>query len=121
MENDILTAECTLLTVISILTGLWYNDIVQANQMDVKKTDGYRDERRKLRSITWWKTFPLMVLSVLSTLVFVKTSCLTIKEITSWSESPIKVSVVIVNTVLAVLAIVFATYFIKFICKLNQK
>ena len=38
--NNILTAECTLLTMISILTGLWYNDIVSANQMQVKNTPG---------------------------------------------------------------------------------
>ena len=121
MENDILTAECTLLTVISILTGLWYNDIVQANQMEVKKTDGYRDERKKLKSITWWKAFPLMVLSFLSTIVFLNTSYSTIKTITCWIDSPIKVSVVIVNFVLLVLFAVFATFFTKFIWKLIHK
>ena len=121
MVNDILTAECTLLTVISILTGLWYNDIVKANQMEVKSTPGYVDQRREIRSIMWWKTFPLLVLSLLSTIIFVPTSYSTLTTIGSWFNSPIDASVIIVNTVLVVLSIVFCVFFVKFVFKLHKK
>lgn len=116
--NDILTAECTLLTVISILTGLWYNDIVDANQMEVHKTDGYYDERKKIKRILWWKAFPLMVLSFLSSMVFAFTSVSTVKTIKCWLDSPIEVSVLIVNGVLAILFVVFLVFFVKFVFKL---
>jgi hypothetical protein len=121
MVNDILTAECTLLTVISILTGLWYNDIVKSNRLEVDKTPGRRTERRELKSTMWWKTFPLMVLSLLSTIIFVPTSYSTLTTIGSWFNSPIDASVIIVNLVLAVLSIVFCVFFIKFIYKLHKK
>ncbi len=119
--NDVLTAECTLLTVISILTGLWYNDIVKAHEIEVKNTPGYYDQRKEIRLTLWWKTFPLMVLSFISTIVFVPNSYSTIMTITKWFNSPIAMSVVIVNVVLAIMFFIFMVFFFHFSYKLLKK
>lgn len=119
--NEILTAECTLLTVISILTGLWYNDIVDANSIVVKNTVGYKSERKKIRLIMWWKTFPLMILSFMSTIVFVSSSYSTIQTIDCWLANPIEMSVIVVNIVLAILFIIFLIFFIRIAHKLLKK
>lgn len=123
--NNILFAECSLLTVISILIGLWHGDIVNALNTEIINSGpmriDYDKTRKKIRHILWLKVFLIMMLSITSSMIFMPASIDLMGKISSWKECTVELSVIFVSIVNTIIAILFIRYFVASVIKLHKK
>lgn len=69
--NDILSAQCTVITFISILFGLWYSDICKSLSEDIKKqSDAHKI--KDIKNILYTKIIVLVISTTFNILFFLK-------------------------------------------------
>jgi len=126
--SDLLSSASLLLTLIALLYGLWYQEIVQAIDTDVPpQPKDFKAPYKRVRGVYWAKANPLLIATIVLTVVFapesVKILVTSINEARNsgaaaiWEYDAVSTSLLLVNLGSAF----FAVHLISLVWKLRQK
>jgi hypothetical protein len=128
--NELLTAASVLLAITGVLYALWHDDIVKVISLTMPLHKENRGEyEKKLRSVLWSRSVPLMLATVCIMLVYLPPSIVIISSsldgyssmgfVNFHNYDPIATSFVLVEAFTAVLAFQSVVYVWKIIFKLR--